>query len=226
MALESLSNPLERQRVTGGRDSFLGNWRSDAVTNDLLYDAARQYFRGDTAVSAVDGACYTFTGGVVAAPAPGDPVNPIPASTLGGPDPYDDPLWIRNAPFAWYYSLAPTVANGAPANPNTWAVTGGAQTGLKGDTDWLCVVQGTATLVGGVAADSSQIVLSSTGGAGPAATVSVSVQAGLDAAGVNNFSSSAVLTLPADATGISVTGTYAATFVPVTNFKVNLIQLF
>jgi hypothetical protein len=220
MALESLSNSLERIGAINSRGSFLGNFRGSEVTNDLTYDVGKQYFQGDQAISAVDGALYTFTGGIVAAPAPGDPLNPIPVSSLGGPDPYDDPAWLRNAPFAWYYSLAPTVA----ANAGAWAVTGGAQTGLIGDTDWLITVQGTGTLVGAVAADQAECIFT-TNGAAPA-TVRASVLPSLAAAGVNNWSASLLLTLPADATSITMSGTYAGVFVPQTNLKVTLQRLF
>jgi hypothetical protein len=173
MALDSLSNSLERSLALNGQNQGVAvtQVRSDPSTNSALWSATTQYFVGDWVVDPADGQMYCYNGElVVVAPGP-PPVTQIKTSVLGGTSPYNGGAgWLKAGPTGvnLYESLQPTFTNPLPAG-GAWAggaanvITVPAAVSAVG-SEWLVTVQGTITYAAPqVATDIQTLTLTATG---------------------------------------------------------------
>ena len=192
-SLESLANPLER---TGVLPQAM-NANSNPLTGSLEWDVARQYFKNDVAISAINGGAYIYSG---------------PTTThLGGSDPSADAVnWTKtftNGVSSWD-SLASTLTNNGGGGftygtPATNVFT------TEESTLWLCTVQGTFTQVSAPPVpltDAEIISLTLTGQNGTAQTIDIEPRIGSTS---SRFGVSAVVGVGPAGTNITITGAYA-----------------
>lgn len=200
MALESLSNSLERQLALNGQRQGCSatQVRSNPASNAATWNATTQYFLGDWVVDPEDGQMYCWNGVLVPFAGP-PPYTEIQSSVLGGTSPYNGGAgtdgWLRAGPngVSYYEELAPTftiAGAGAWTVPTNNVITVDAKWSdpAVGGTDWLITVQGLLTFAGAqVAADVQTITLTATGTGAVSSSYTINPVVG---ATTNNFSCS------------------------------------
>lgn len=172
MALESLSNSLERSLALNGQRQGCAatQVRSDPADNSAVWSPNAQYFLGDWVVDPDDGQMYCFNGILVPFAGP-PPYTEIQSSVLGGTSPYNGGAgWLKAGPTGvnQYETLLPTFTNPLPAG-GAWVgaannvITVPAAVSAVG-SEWLVTVQGTITYAGNqTAADIQTLTLTATG---------------------------------------------------------------
>lgn len=183
MALESLSNSLERSLALNGQRQgcSVTQVRSDPATNSAEWSVDAQYFIGDWVVDPADGQMYCYNGELVAFAGP-PPYTEIKTSTLGGVSPYNGAAgWLKAGPTGvnQYETRLPTFTNPLPA--------GGAWVGAANNvisvpaalsavgTEWLVTVQGTLTYGAAQTAGDLQTITLTASGTG-AVSASYTIQ--------------------------------------------------
>jgi len=196
MSLESLQNPLSQLRALPRSVNFAT--ATEVAVNEPYYSATHQYVKNDMCLSEVDDGAYVFLGGI-----------DDKTTTLGGNDPASDPLWISLAK-----SGANTVSGGAGGVPLVPVVTGGATPAYTLTNNSLTVPASTTWLVSwrctaaknpaGALVAADWINWTFTAGAN---TVRVTQVPNVDTVAVSNsFATSVVITVPAGATAIVLSG--------------------
>jgi hypothetical protein len=210
MALESLSNPLQALAVL----PYAMNLRSqDATTNNAEWSATTQYFINDVVRSPLTGGLYVYEAW--------DGAQNLPSAIVSA----NDPSSVGGQAEGW----ASAQGNGLKTvDQNSAAVTGvaagaagslGATAGLTLTllnpigvaSTWLVKLDYNATLTGAGAFAATEWVVWTTTTNGAAPTVRVCNHIfGAGAVG-SGSPVSVVVTLPADATTVTVTGVQSAT---------------
>ena len=192
-ALESLSNPLERLATLPTAVQARSNG-----AGDITWDATLQYFRGDLAISSLDGGAYVFTGGTFER-----------SSVLGGSDPAAAPtLWTSLAPngvpqSAVYTSGAPIV--GAA---NAYTLPAGASISAPEGSVWLCVVDGAVSTAAATVAGDRTTFSFTPNGTGANAGVLTIIPIVDTVATTTPFGYSAVVNVGTGGTSITATAAY------------------
>ena len=171
MALESLSNGLERALALNGQrqGSSATQVRSDPTTNSAEWSVDQQYLVGDWVVDPDDGQMYVFNGVHVVSAGP-PAVDEISTSVLGGLSPYNGGAgWLKTAPngVTEYASLLPTftiAGAGAWTAPTNNVISVPAVWSSLSGTEWLVTIQGLLTFAAPqVATDWQRLTLTATG---------------------------------------------------------------
>jgi hypothetical protein len=226
-SLESLKDPLARLGVLGTAGSQSASWRRGEVGNTSDWDETKQYYLNDMVFSAIDGGAYVMTGG------PTGLGGAAITAVKGGDDPalawvVDGSVW---EPLATYGprvlvpgTAAQQTASGA-ANVITFLNCDASQA-LLGENvnfgasaNYMAHIQCTVThpLVN-TSADYERVTFTPNG-TGPVAR-SLSIQPLIGATDPNSWSGQLFVEVPADATGIAVTGAYNGQLPTITNLRV------
>jgi hypothetical protein len=211
MALESLSNPLQALAA----QPYVMNLRSQtALTNDVTWDAATQYFLNDVVRSPLTGGMYVYEGWDQAT-ATSLPYTILsvndPASALGAADgwaPFQG-AGLKNVIVSASAAIVGGTVAGALTGPlATLGVTFAPAGGLGVTSTWLVSLTYNATLATPPFAGTEGVNWTFTpNGTGPVASSCSQSFAALTTAGANV---TCLVNCPADATQITVTGVQSA----------------
>lgn len=197
-ALDSLYNPVSRLAVLP--DAM--NVNKDPTTNSLYWDVASQYYANDVVLSPTNGGAYVMVGGP-------EGLGGHLLAVRGGDDPALDTTgtWTRLSQSSWEGAApALTFAVGAAASAVV-AVTAGAAYPVVGGYSYSVQFQGSVTGAGAQTVADYTTWTFTPNGAG-AVPVSVDVLPRVGVTSVN-FAVSAIVTVPALGTTITLSGAKA-----------------
>lgn len=192
MSLESLTTPLSALRWLPRGVNFATATENALNVNDPYFSATHQYVKNDICLSVVNDGAYIFLGGA------GDIT-----TTFGGDDPANDSNWIslsKGEANTFVGPINPTVTGGATA---AYTLTDNSLPVFEGSwlVSWNCTLAKNPT---GALVAADWINWTITAGA---TTVRVTQVPNVDTVATSNsFAMSVLITVPAGATAIVLSG--------------------